>query len=178
MASPPDMKVGLAKNVRTSDLPIHGLRHPPEADTSGWFIWAGEELSDHPDFFEPTHVGHLAELIPEVMPYLALPPGWRFLIAPGHEEVWEDPSLREPPGSPPDLPMKTSPSAWTKWGAAHPFANGVVVFLIVFYMSFVFRQPLWFGVALSGATGAYAWIGWRDGGYLRGLAEKRYGPLD
>jgi hypothetical protein len=27
------------------------------------------------------------------MPYLSLPPGWRFLIAPGHEDVWEDQSL-------------------------------------------------------------------------------------
>lgn len=102
MASPPDMKVGLARSVRNGDLPINGLRHPPEADTSGWFIWAGEELSDDPDFFEPTHVGHLAELRPEVVPYLALPPGWRFLITPGHEDVWEDPSLREPRRLPPD----------------------------------------------------------------------------
>lgn len=95
VASPPYLKVGLAKSVRTGDLPVHGLRHPPENDTSGWFIWAGEHLSDDPDFFESIHVVHLAELRPEVMPYLALPPGWRFLIAPGHEDVWEDPNLRD-----------------------------------------------------------------------------------
>ena len=57
-------------------------------------------------------------------------------------------------------------------------ANGVVAFLIVFYMSFVFRQALWFGVVLSVAIGVYVWVEWREGGYLRGLAEKRYGPLD
>ena len=41
----------------------------------------------------PLHVGHLAERLPDVMPYLALPPGWRFLLAPGREDVWYDESL-------------------------------------------------------------------------------------
>lgn len=41
----------------------------------------------------PLHVGHLAEWCPDALPYLALPPGWRFLIAPGYEDVWEDPAL-------------------------------------------------------------------------------------
>jgi hypothetical protein len=35
----------------------------------------------------------VAEWCPAVLPYLELPPGWRFLIALGHEDVWEDPSL-------------------------------------------------------------------------------------
>lgn len=93
VASPPDLKVGAARNIRDSRYPIHGLRHPPQGDTTGWYIWAGDDLSDDPDFFEPVHVGHLAEIRPEVLPYLALPPGWRFLIAPGYEDVWEDPAL-------------------------------------------------------------------------------------
>jgi len=93
-AAPPDLKVGLAKNVREGFQPVNGLRHRPEGDTTGWYLWAGEQLPDEADFFEPVHVGHLAELCPEVLPYLALPPGWRFLIAPGYEDVWEDPSLR------------------------------------------------------------------------------------
>jgi len=93
VAASPDLKAGVARNVFGSLCPINGLRHPPEGDTTGWFIWAGEQLSDDPGFFEPVHVGHLAELCPKVVPYLALPPGWRFLIAPGNEDVWEDPSL-------------------------------------------------------------------------------------
>lgn len=88
------MKVGVARNVRERLVPLNGLRHTPEGDTTGWYIWAGEELSDDPQFFEPIHVGHLAELCPEVLPYLALPPGWRFLIAPSYEDVWEDATLR------------------------------------------------------------------------------------
>ncbi len=94
--APADLKVGVARNVLDGLKPLNGLRHPPEADTTGWYIWAGEELSDDPDFFVPLHVGHLAEWCPDVLPYLALPPGCRFLIAPGYEDVWEDPALLDP----------------------------------------------------------------------------------
>jgi hypothetical protein len=53
--------------------------------------WSYYSTAD--DFFEPLHVSNLAARLPEVVPYLALPPGWRFLLAPGHEEVWYDGSL-------------------------------------------------------------------------------------
>ena len=89
----PDLKVGVARNVRTGLLPVNGLRLQPEDGTTGWFIWAGEELSQEPDFFVPLHVSHLAEWCPTALPYLALPPGWRFLTAGDYEDVWEDPSL-------------------------------------------------------------------------------------
>ena len=89
------LKVGIARNVRDGLMPLNGLRHRPEGDTTGWYIWAGEELSADPDFFVPLHVEHLGEWCPQVLPYLALPPGWRFLIAPGYEDVWPDDSLLE-----------------------------------------------------------------------------------
>jgi hypothetical protein len=60
---------------------------------SGWYIWAGTELSASPDFFRPLHLTHVPEWCPAVMKYLGLPPGWRFLIADGHEDVWFDESL-------------------------------------------------------------------------------------
>ena len=69
------------------------MRHPPTGDTTGWYIWAGEELLDDADFFEPAHLSHLAGWRPEALAYLALPPGWRFLLAPDQEEVWEDETL-------------------------------------------------------------------------------------
>ena len=31
----------------------------------------------------------------EVLPYLGLAPGWRFLLAPGHVDVWFDPATLE-----------------------------------------------------------------------------------
>jgi hypothetical protein len=91
--SPAHWKVGVARNVRDGTCPLNGLRHPPEGDTTGWFIWAGDDLPGDPGFFVPLHVAHLDEWCPSVIPYLGLPPGWRFLIAPGYEDVWEDRSL-------------------------------------------------------------------------------------
>lgn len=94
--APSDLKVGVARNVRTGLLPLNGLRLRPEEGTTGWFIWAGEELSQDPDFFVPLHVAHLAEWCPAALPYLGLPPGWRFLTAPDFEDVWEDAGLLGP----------------------------------------------------------------------------------
>ncbi|SRR6266511_1767960 len=92
----PGYKVGVARNVGGSILPINGLRHSPSPGTTGWFIWAGGEPSPDDDFFQPVHLEHLAELCPTALPYLALPPGWRFQIAPGHEDVWPDATLLVP----------------------------------------------------------------------------------
>jgi hypothetical protein len=93
-AAPPslDSKVGIA--LRTLHLrPLNGLRHLPSGDTCGWYIWGGEVLGDADDFFEALHVSHLPERCAEVVKYLDLPAGWRFLVAPGHEDVWFDPKL-------------------------------------------------------------------------------------
>jgi hypothetical protein len=90
MDAPGELKVGLADTYVGES--INGLRHPPEGDTTGWYIWRGE-LSEADDFFSPLHASHLDARLPEVVPYLALPPGWRFLIAPSHNDVWYDESL-------------------------------------------------------------------------------------
>jgi hypothetical protein len=37
-------------------VPVNGLRHPPKADATGWYIWAGAgDSSSEPDFFVPPH---------------------------------------------------------------------------------------------------------------------------
>jgi len=90
----PGLKVGIAKNVREGLLPINGLRHQPKGDTTGWYIWAGEDTySDAPDFFEPLHVEHLSDVAPMTVKYLGLPPGYRFLTDGKHEDVWDDKAL-------------------------------------------------------------------------------------
>ena len=89
----PYQKIGISDNANSGDLPLNGLRHLPVNDTCGWYIWAGEKMSEEPDFFKPVHVFHLSEILPDVLKFLALPPGWRFLLAPGYEDVWYDPSL-------------------------------------------------------------------------------------
>ena len=95
VASPAHPKVGISKNVKENVYPLNALRHPVEGETSGWYIWAGEELFTDADFFVPLHVSHLPKWCPEILPYLGLPPGWRVLLAPGYEDVWFDASLLE-----------------------------------------------------------------------------------
>jgi hypothetical protein len=47
------------------------------------------------DFYQALHVEHIAEYLPPIEPYLSLPPGYRFQIADGYEDVWFDPALPE-----------------------------------------------------------------------------------
>jgi hypothetical protein len=91
--SPNELKIGISLNVREGIMPINGLRHSPGGDTTGWYIWAGEELSDSPGFFMPLHVDHLDEWCPQIKKYLGLAPGWRFLIDADYEDIWFDESL-------------------------------------------------------------------------------------
>jgi hypothetical protein len=39
------------------------------------------------------HASHVYEDYPEVAPFLGLPPGFRFLFAPGAVDIWFDESL-------------------------------------------------------------------------------------
>ena len=89
----PSEKLGIAENVRRGILPINGLRHPPVGDTSGWYVWGGEEMSTEADFFKPLHIEHLDEWCPRIQQYLGLAPGWRFLVTDEYEDVWFDPTL-------------------------------------------------------------------------------------
>ncbi|MBC8069543.1 MAG: hypothetical protein IAG13_14495 [Deltaproteobacteria bacterium] len=93
VAAPAGLKVGVSRNLREGLAPVNGMRHPVSGDTTGWYIWAGEELSPEPDFFVPLHVEHLVDWCPEALRFLGLPPGWRFLLAGEYVDVWEDPSL-------------------------------------------------------------------------------------
>jgi hypothetical protein len=88
-----DHIIGVSNNIRVVGVsPIHGLRHNSEGNTTGWYIWAGE-YSDVSDFFQPHHGSHLEEWCPQVIKFLGLPPGWRFLIAEKYEDVWYDEAL-------------------------------------------------------------------------------------
>jgi len=90
---PPDVnqKVGIAL-ASLGNAPLHAARVCPENGTCGWYIYGGE-YSDDADFYQPLHVTHLAKHCPEIVPYLALTPGWRVLLAPGYGDVWFDSEL-------------------------------------------------------------------------------------
>ena len=90
--SPSELKIGVSRSALDGERPIHGLRHSPESGTTGWFICAGD-YSDAADFFAPIHVSHIVDNQPEIIRYLGLAPGWRFLFDINYEDVWFDPSL-------------------------------------------------------------------------------------
>ena len=87
------LRIGISDNFFFDILPFNGLRHPPEYDMCGWYLWAGEQFSEDKDFFKSLHLYHLAERRPDLMKFLALPAGWRFLVANDFEDVWFDKSL-------------------------------------------------------------------------------------
>jgi hypothetical protein len=88
-----ELKLGVGRDFDRFEFPLNGLRHPPQGGTTGWYIWSGEEMSREADYFQPLHAGHLVHLCPEILKFLALAPGWRFLLAPNYEDVWYDKSL-------------------------------------------------------------------------------------
>ena len=71
-------------------MAAHG--HPPPAYRRHKRLvhLVGRASVGRPDFFDALHVEHLPDWWPEVLPYLALPPVWAFVIAPGYEDVWFD----------------------------------------------------------------------------------------
>jgi len=90
--SPPESKLGFALSTKGT-FPINGLRHPVVGETNGWYIWCGQDFRDDVEFFAPLHAGHVYEEYPEIAKFLGLPPGYRFLFAPGCTDVWFDESL-------------------------------------------------------------------------------------
>ncbi|MBP6978603.1 MAG: hypothetical protein KBB71_09840 [Lentimicrobiaceae bacterium] len=87
----PKLKIGISDDL-TKD-PLNGLRHPAEKGTNGWFLWTGDYKTDS-GFFEPICAEHLLKIRPEIIKYLGLPAGFRFLIdSKGYEDIWEDKDL-------------------------------------------------------------------------------------
>lgn len=92
LACPTNSTVGISRRVKEGRWPVHGMRIQPDHNANGWYIWEGE-WSDDAEFFAPLHVYHLRNWCPQLIPYLRLPVGWRFLIAPEYEDVWFDAAL-------------------------------------------------------------------------------------
>jgi hypothetical protein len=91
VASEPESIVGFALKT-LGKAPINGLRYPALGNSNGWHIWLGE-FSSASDFFSPVHTSHLFEQLPEVVEFLGLSPGHRFLLAPNYVDVWYDENL-------------------------------------------------------------------------------------
>lgn len=87
-AQAPETMVAVA-TTSLDQSPIYGTRIDlPENGTISWFIHCGEH-ADAADFYQPLHTAHLQELLPQVLDYLALPSGTKFIIdRDGYEDVW------------------------------------------------------------------------------------------
>jgi len=85
-------KVGLAL-ATLGGKPINGLRHPVAPDTTGWYIWCGEQFSSSPEYFQALCVEHLLEELPSVADFLGLPPGYRFIVDGSYLDIWFDEQL-------------------------------------------------------------------------------------
>ncbi|HWA24803.1 MAG TPA: hypothetical protein VG734_03940 [Lacunisphaera sp.] len=91
-----DERAGVALQTLASE-PIYGVRKKNEDGTASWYIWGGS-YSATPDFYQPLCAGHIEDSLPIALRYLALPPGYKFIIdRHGHEDVW----LEEEPNQPP-----------------------------------------------------------------------------
>jgi hypothetical protein len=91
----PNSKLGAAPSIKTNLLPLNGLRHPPEDETNGWYLWSGINFPDKDDGFLPLHASHIVQWNSLAIKYLGLPPGWRFLTDGAYEDVWFDEALLE-----------------------------------------------------------------------------------
>ena len=71
--------------------PIVGIRKKPEtAENISWYIYGGE-LTEGDDAFETMTIKKLQDILPEVLPYLALEEGYRFMIDfEDYEDVWKE----------------------------------------------------------------------------------------
>ena len=85
----PGSKLGIA--IQTLDrIPIYGVRELPTETTCGWYIHAGD-WSAEDEFYKPLCVEHLFDYCELALPFIALPPRWRFITdADGYVDVWRE----------------------------------------------------------------------------------------
>lgn len=85
---PPDPldKISVALDTLTL-LPLNALRLSPERGLCGWYVWGGTEASHDSGAFKTIPVANLLRQCPQLMPFLALAPGWKVLLAPEKIEL-------------------------------------------------------------------------------------------
>lgn len=83
--------IGVTENLFSGSQPINGLRMTPGEGLTGWFIYAGTSVPMGDHDYQPICAEHLVERKVSYLKFLALPPGWRFLVDDqGYEDVWFD----------------------------------------------------------------------------------------
>ena len=72
--------------------PLNGLRHPSHGNMDGWYIWGGQYSADA-NFFQVLHAKHFPAEYPDLVKFLGLEPGFRFLTDGAYLDVWFDEQL-------------------------------------------------------------------------------------
>ena len=81
-------RVAVALNT-LGQHPLNARRITPERGICGWYIWGGKggRHARAAGFFETLPVAHLLERCPQIMPFLALAPGWRVSLHDAGPEI-------------------------------------------------------------------------------------------
>lgn len=91
----PEDRAGVAVATLQQE-PIYGVRKKNPDGSSSWYVWGGPH-SPSSDFYQPLCASHLLELLPFAVPYLGLPPDYKFIIDhSGYEDVWKE-EANQPP---------------------------------------------------------------------------------
>jgi hypothetical protein len=81
--------IAISKGVYEG-LPTEAVRYPSPVHMSGW--WLTTDLyNEKIESMMIVHYYHVAFKRPDVVKYLALPFGYRFLVGAGNDDVWYDP---------------------------------------------------------------------------------------
>ena len=89
----------VSRNVTNDARPLYGARWPPNPERSdcGWIFWAGDpdiEVVDQAEGFDIVAVTQIKQRSDLAWKYLALPPGWAFVVgADNTEDAYQDPEL-------------------------------------------------------------------------------------
>lgn len=89
---PAESDLMLSWNFDPRNLPLTARHFRATDSRNGWVLWSGDEPTETPGYL-PVALTEVVRWLPQVEPYLALPEGWSFQIAPSHEDVWEEPHL-------------------------------------------------------------------------------------
>ena len=68
---------------------VQGVRYVAPEHMSGWYLTTDRYNGDHRSLVVE-HVSHVAQRRPDIAPFLALPPGFRFDVTPVSAEAWYD----------------------------------------------------------------------------------------
>jgi hypothetical protein len=95
-------QITVASDLHEGGWPLYGVRMRPSQRhrQSGWFIWSRDpDFSHHT--WEFVEAGAIGRRRAEAERFLALPPGWAFVLGPeGYEDVWFDADNLEGAGDP------------------------------------------------------------------------------